>query len=203
MGYRSREATERDRWLTITEAMRHICRAESCDEREAEAQLDAALADGVVFNRWDEKPPIAGPGDQGPFEFRPVYSPSWFGPDRHKDEVLDDAGVTEEGRTLGYAVWRRLLLHREAVSSIWPLTHSTPSKGTAAAETACEKWLADMMSKSPKRPTASRKALLAQAQDRWEGLSENGFDRARAAAIKETGAEAWGKPGRPRKSPTQ
>ena len=195
MPYHSKAATERALWLTITGALPHIRKAESCDEPEAIRQLDAALADRVLLLKWDEPRLIAGPGDQGPFAETPVYSRSWLGPNRNGDEVLDDAGASEEGRTR-----KVLLIHQLSIDTTWPTVPKDPARGTAAAETACRKWLEEQMRNSPDRATDTRIALFRNAEGQWPSLSEKAFNRARANAINETGALAWAKPGRPRKS---
>ena len=81
------------------------------------------------------------------------------------------------------------------VKKLWPV-----AKQTAAAAARCQKYLLTEMKRSPDRSPKSRSDLLADCQARFPGLSKRGFARARANAIRQTGAVGWGKVGRRRKS---
>ena len=81
------------------------------------------------------------------------------------------------------------------VKKLWPV-----AKQTAAAEARCQKYLITEMKRSPDRAPKSKSDLLADCQALFPGLSKRGFERARANAIRQTGAVGWGKKGRRRKS---
>ena len=81
------------------------------------------------------------------------------------------------------------------VRKLWPV-----AKQTAGATARCQEYLLTEMKRSPDRSPKSKSDLLADCQARFPGLSERGFERARANAIRQTGAVGWGKAGRRRKS---
>ena len=81
------------------------------------------------------------------------------------------------------------------VRKLWPA-----AKRTTAAETRCQEYLITEMKRSLDRAPKSKPDLLADCQARFQGLSERGFERACANAIRLTGAVGWGKAGRRRKS---
>jgi hypothetical protein len=63
-------------------------------------------------------------------------------------------------------------------------------------EAQCSAWLAEQMRKSPECSPRSKGEWLAEAREKFPGLSGRAFeDRAWPAAIRETGAK-WGQPGR-------
>jgi hypothetical protein len=66
MSYVSPAERERQRWMTLKEAISHIQRVDGCDEVIAFAQLRRALADGAIEARW-------GPDEFSPrlFEIQP------------------------------------------------------------------------------------------------------------------------------------
>ena len=81
------------------------------------------------------------------------------------------------------------------VKKLWPV-----AKQTAAAEARCRKYLTIQMKRSLDRAPKSKSDLFADCQALFPGLSKRGFERARANAIRQTGAVGWGKKGRRRKS---
>jgi hypothetical protein len=81
------------------------------------------------------------------------------------------------------------------VKKLWPV-----AKQTAAAAARCQNYLLIEMKRSPDRSPKSKSDLLADCQARFPGLSERGYERARAHAIRQTGAVGWRKAGRRRKS---
>jgi hypothetical protein len=81
------------------------------------------------------------------------------------------------------------------VRKLWPA-----AKRTVAAETRCQGYLAAEMRRTRNRSPKPKGDFLADCRARFPGLSERGFERAWASAIKQTGAVNWGKGGRPRKS---
>jgi hypothetical protein len=78
---------------------------------------------------------------------------------------------------------------------LWPA-----AKRTAAAETRCQEHLVTEMKRSLDRAPNPKRGFLADCQARFPGLCKRGFLRARADAIRLTGAVGWSKAGRPRKS---
>jgi hypothetical protein len=74
------------------------------------------------------------------------------------------------------------------------------AKRTAAAQTRCQEYLVTEMNRSPDRAPKLKRELLADCLAHFQGLSERGFERAWANAIKVTGAVGWSKAGRRRKS---
>jgi len=80
------------------------------------------------------------------------------------------------------------------VTKLWPA-----AKRTAAAETRCQDYLVTEMNRSPNRAPKPRSEFLTDCQARFPGVSERGFGRAWANAIKLTGAVGWSKAGRRRK----
>ncbi len=201
MPYRSPTEIERDRWQTISDATRHVRRVEDCDEAEALRQLSAALENRALFAKWDEPPSVTGPNVWGQFDESPEYSPSWFGPQRRGDEVLDDAGATEEGRAPKRRRWRTLLILKHDVARLWPPGPKKPDRTTAASETACRTWLETEMGKSPERPTGPKATLLGRAREKWPSLGEQAFNRAWSAAATSVNAPAWSRGGRRPKPP--
>ena len=81
------------------------------------------------------------------------------------------------------------------VRKLWPA-----AKRTGAAEKRCEEYLIAKMNRSPNRAPKPKSDCLADCQARFPGLSERGFERAWANAIRLTGAAGWSKAGRRRKS---
>ena len=76
--------------------------------------------------------------------------------------------------------------------------HQGDPVSTALAEKKCGKWLRELMLASPKKRTASKRELLAQAMENF-GIAERAFVRAWANAISDTCATAWSAPGAPKK----
>jgi hypothetical protein len=130
-----------------------------------------------------------------------------------------------EGDGFSTPVFMGLMLRRprgaESVSHVKPTSHHQlppdttykhargrksldKAEGSQAAERACVEWLAAIMSGSPTERTRSGNDLWREARQKWPRiLSERAFDRAKAAAISNTGATAWGAAGAPKKSPQQ
>ena len=78
-----------------------------------------------------------------------------------------------------------------AVSAAEPLAAVRP---TVAAETACEKWLAEEMRASPRMRPKPKDNFFQEAQKSFKGLSRRAFERAWANAIRATDAK-WSHPG--------
>jgi hypothetical protein len=81
------------------------------------------------------------------------------------------------------------------------IAQASNPKPTIKAETECTTWLEGIVGASPKIRTRTNDSLFDEAQSKWGGeLSERGFYRALAEAIKRKQAWAWEKGGRPRKT---
>ena len=76
---------------------------------------------------------------------------------------------------------------------------STNVSGSAKAEHDCIVWLIDIMRASPAAAPMAKDEYAKTAKARFTGLSERGFIRAWAAAIKAAPALEWAAPG-PRKA---
>lgn len=79
--------------------------------------------------------------------------------------------------------------------NLWPA-----ARRTAVAVTRCREYLITEMKRSLDRAPKPKPELLADCQARFPGLSGRGFERARANAIRVTGAVGWAKAGRRRKT---
>jgi hypothetical protein len=73
------------------------------------------------------------------------------------------------------------------------------TKTTIAGETKCERWLIEMMNRSPNRRTKSKGALRTEAVGKFE-ISRRSFDRVWSTAIIATGATAWTAAGAPKQT---
>lgn len=70
------------------------------------------------------------------------------------------------------------------------------------AESACFKWLSDLMSANPTGKLHTKDEYWQQAQAKWSGkLARRGFERAWDNAVQATNAVGWSASGRPPKSP--
>jgi len=78
---------------------------------------------------------------------------------------------------------------------LWPA-----AKRTSAAQTRCREYLTTEMERSLDRAPKPKSDFLIDCQARFPDLSERGFERAWAHAVKVTGAVGWSKGGRRRKS---
>jgi hypothetical protein len=92
----------------------------------------------------------------------------------------------------------RLLSATVPAAKVWKLWPA--AKRTTAAETQCQKYLITEMNRSPDRSPKSKRDLFEVCHARFQGLGKRGFERARANAIRLTGAVGWGQAGRRRKS---
>jgi hypothetical protein len=115
-----------------------------------------------------------------------------------RDGLLRIIPVRATGSPSDEPVLLDLLLGREGVLHRWPDPEASTHPrdlGTIASENACRLWLVDLMKTNPHNPR-SKEAVRQEAKERFTNLGKRGFDRAWAAAIKETMAEKWSAPGR-------
>jgi hypothetical protein len=111
------------------------------------------------------------------FVINPAFSPHSLGSAYNKKPIYFDCFVNSAD-----------------VISLWAAPPSS-----ARAESDCRKFLNQKMGASPARRAATNKELWTEAKNLFRGLSERGFTRAKAEAIKECSAFAWGKAGAPKK----
>jgi hypothetical protein len=122
MPYKTTAEKEREKWMTLPEAVTHIRSADGCDEEEARRQLIAALAEGLrplgvlkwERERNDRSPPMGYTPATTPTDTPPT-GPAWLKAKiRWKDgRVRDDWGEYKPGK------WRVLLIQRHSVHRVW------------------------------------------------------------------------------------
>jgi len=122
MSYKSRAERERENWITLPEAVIHICSACKCDHRAAHRQLRAALADGVRVlgplkwerERRDKPPPFGANSIITPTDTPPLGR-AWLEAeiDWKTGRVRDDWGEYKRGKR------RVLLIDRDMVARRW------------------------------------------------------------------------------------
>ena len=83
-----------------------------------------------------------------------------------------------------------------------PLPNPT-SNVTIADETACKKWLVNIMRNSPNQRTMTKEQTKAEWQIKGRSISHKAFGRVWYQAINEANAPAWAEPGRPKKNPAR
>jgi hypothetical protein len=91
-------------------------------------------------------------------------------------------------------------LRRDEVLRRWP-PHDSSEAGppnSVSKETACRGWLTKMMRENSDKPRPKTQ-IRAEASNKFPGLGKNALDRAWATALQDSGATAWGPPGRRRK----
>jgi hypothetical protein len=106
-------ALNRERWMSLAEAVDHIQRTEGHQPSEARRQLFSALADRALRHRC---------GDGRDDRLYPDSPSSWLTAEFRAGgggEVLCDANLTDEGREAGYAVFRPILVLRQTVLETW------------------------------------------------------------------------------------
>ena len=102
--------------------------------------------------------------------------------------MLLKAGPGPESSAIDVASERQVVPIRKSIQRV--LTR-------ANAETACSRWLMDLMRSSPKEKPQAKVEYWKQAQNRWpETLGKRGFDRAWGAAAKKTKGCTWSASGR-------
>jgi hypothetical protein len=101
--------------------------------------------------------------------------------------------------TLRVEVLLYVRLPRAEVLQRWaPLDVAEPiPTGTKGKETACKGWLTALMRAEPDRPRP-KEEVWAEASHKFPGLAQRAFERAWRDAAKDSGADAWRRPGRRR-----
>lgn len=122
MPYHSRAEQERERWMTLLDAVAHIAAFDGCDRTTAQTQLIKALADGKLRPlKWEpaegDKSPLPSLGssmlvpDDSPPQGR-AWSDAVI--DWATGRVRDDFGEYHPGQA------RVPLLLRQKVARLWP-----------------------------------------------------------------------------------
>jgi hypothetical protein len=133
MPYKSKAERERERWMTLPEAVTHIRSADNCDVTDARQRLLKLLADGLRATgplKWekekDDKPPPFGSTSMiGPSDTPPL------GQDWLKAKIRWRNGkVRNDWTEHKYGKWRTPLLLRAKVEQHWPV--SSPAAPTNA-----------------------------------------------------------------------
>jgi hypothetical protein len=130
MPYLSLAKRERDQWRTLSEAVAHVCSIDRCDENAARQQIQDALADGELRPlRWEDRLPAPRHvgGVAVPFDDPPGAGAHWLSAEIDwgvgtvcvSDYLTEYMPVTRP---------RVLLIHRLALSEIWPDPRSLISR---------------------------------------------------------------------------
>jgi hypothetical protein len=136
MPYKTKAAQEREKWMTLPEAVDHICDADGCDERTARHKLIAVLADDWRIlgppkwerERGDRSPPFGYTPATTPTDTPPLGPPWSQAKIRWKTgRVRDDWGEYKPGK------WRVLLVSRDRVARQWPLPPANDQTQSAAS----------------------------------------------------------------------
>jgi len=116
MPYKTKAERERERWMTLPEAVAHICSADGCDERDARRQLIAALVDNVLGPlKWErersDKPAPFGVSSIISTTDTPPLGREWL-----KAKICWKTGrVRDHWR----GKWRVLLILRHGIARHW------------------------------------------------------------------------------------
>jgi hypothetical protein len=120
MPYKSKADRERENWMTLPEAVNHICKIENISESNAREQLLAALVDGELWplkwqrKRGDRAPPFGHSAVPSPTDTPPRGSACLAAKIRWKTgRVRDDWGEHKQEKL------RLLLVHRHTVLRLW------------------------------------------------------------------------------------
>jgi hypothetical protein len=150
MLYKSKAEQEAELWVTLPQAIAHICAAVNIKKRRARQELLKALADGAFRRRhrylvrWKDEVRISAEGEAD--EIGPPDSPprgqewlraniSWA-----SGTVLDPFGALVDGKW--HPAWRQVLLYRSKVTELW--RSSPPAQKSKASD------LTDKRTRGPK-----------------------------------------------------
>jgi hypothetical protein len=173
------------------------------------AALDRAQRDMIAAAR-EERLELFGHKAKGDGQSDPsavaerVEAVLFLGP-----RTIDLDGWIREDRQLPIEEWAgyrgpyydRLHFRTSKVLALWPAQappesdiSNIPPAGTAAQETLLTKWLVSQMAAAPTMPR-SKEAMKDAARSVGVKFSGRAFERAWHAAVQESGASAWSKPG--------
>lgn len=124
MPYKSKAERERERWMTLPEAVAHIRLADKCGESDARRQLLKALADGLSAMgplKWEKEKD----DEPRPFGYTPIIVPTDAPPvgrEWLKAKIRWKTGkVRNDWTEYKYGKWRVPLILRAKVDQHWPL----------------------------------------------------------------------------------
>jgi hypothetical protein len=133
MPHKSKRTEEREKWVTLPEAISHICIADNCEENKAQENLRFALADDVLLVRWEEEEP---PEQQDLRKTYGFFNPSPWPPGRTSQlysdrppsgSEWDGAKINWQDGTVnnkwsGYKTneFRAVLLAKVSIIKNWP-----------------------------------------------------------------------------------
>jgi hypothetical protein len=149
---------ERERWMTLAEAIAHIAKHDGCDRDSALKQLRGALGDRRLHNKWeDQRPNHACEGMIISPDWPPDDASSW----QQADIQVDTGKVFDPSRRR----WRTLLILKDSVSQIW----GDPSVASAGSESGKARPITK--AKGRGRPGACNKVHQAADRISQRGLS--------------------------------
>jgi hypothetical protein len=137
--YKSKAEQKAELWMTLPQAIAHICAADCINERSARRELLKALADDAFRTRhrhlvqWQDEVRISGeatPDQIGPPDV-PPRGQEWAQAKMRwaSGKVLDPFGAVVNGQWR--PAWRTVLLYRSKVIELWP--PSPPAKTRTAS----------------------------------------------------------------------
>jgi hypothetical protein len=157
---------DREHWITLPEAVAHICATNNCDERVARRKLVVVLAGepralGVL--KWereqgDQPPPFGSTSITMPTDTPPLGREWLKAKFRWKNgRVRDDWGEYKNGK------WRVLLLPRRSVARRWQ--PNPPSEPTSHAGPASDNVVSIVSHSRGRRPQVSNRVKDSMRQD--------------------------------------
>ena len=195
MPYVAKAEAKRARWMTLAEAVAHVCESDGCTAKAAEVQLRKALGDGTIMTWWGDQP--LPPPRGSPPTIQPDDAPSarpghgtayWQSVQIRGAEVFDppDSALTDVARAMVGAAkvgwWRVLLVLRHSVTAIWvapavasvPAGAALPRIGRPTRRADIDRVLHDA---DPNLPTGSLITLVMNELGTDKGLSERTIRR--------------------------
>ena len=169
MPYKTNAERDHEKWMTLPEAVSHICSADNCDEDSARHQLVAALADGLSVLgplKWkregSDKPPSFGSSPVTIPTDTPPLGRVWLKANIKwkTGTVRDNWGEYKNGK------YRVLLIQRHSINRNWP----PPSKLSIPSGATSTKAIDLSTHKSGGRPSERAKVFNALDMMRKEGI---------------------------------
>jgi hypothetical protein len=164
MPYKTTAEKEREKWMTLPEAVIHIRSADGCDEEEARRQLIAALADLDAHRlaplgprRWAQEDGVQMSG------LAPV-GPVWL-----EAQINWETGtVRDDWDAANYGKWRLLLISRWRVYHQWPSREANTDSRGGPSESPVS-----LVRNAGGRPTVREQVVDALLKMRSEGVDLN------------------------------
>jgi hypothetical protein len=118
--YTSKAAFERERWMTLAEALTHVAEYDGCDRRSALKQYRDALGDNKLITKWED----------------PSHARDW----PPKDAAFWQQARIQRGRVFDPQArrWRTLLILKNSIYQIWPepsVASTEPASGEVGPTT--------------------------------------------------------------------